>query len=69
MEFDTLDVMKRFDSTNKDVIAPLFDLGYSMLWTSEHRASGTDTFEHVRLAELTSAHETNSLAVFAQLDE
>ena len=66
MEFDEPHVLERFGRTNADVVRPLFDLGYSMLWTSDHRHRATNKFEHLRFADLTAEHETNSLAVFVQ---
>jgi len=66
MEFDAPQVLERFGLTNADIVRPLFDLGYSMLWTSDHRDGSLNKFEHLRLADLTTEHETNSLAVFVQ---
>jgi FkbM family methyltransferase len=66
MEFDQPETLESFGRTNRDVVAPLFDLGYSMLWTSDHRHAG-GIFEVLSLHDLTDEHETNSLAVFAHL--
>lgn len=66
MEFDQPRVMERFGRTNRDVVGPLFDLGYSMLWTVQHRDRRQGTFQVLRFDELTDAHEKDSLAVFVK---
>lgn len=66
LEFDEPEVMERFGCTNEDVVAPLFERGYSMLWTAQHRDRGTGKFQVLRRSDLTQEHEVNSLAVFVR---
>jgi FkbM family methyltransferase len=64
LEFDNGQfMMDKFECTNKSVVKPLFELGYSLLWCADQRGRSS-RFEVVSYDELSIVHEKNSLAVF-----
>jgi FkbM family methyltransferase len=67
LEFDNGNfMMETFGCTNKAVVKPLFDLGYSLFWCGEQRRSSSQ-FNHLSFDELSTKNEKNSLAVFVHL--
>jgi hypothetical protein len=68
LELDSPEAMARFERTNRDVLAPVFDLGYEMVWTPNHRTRSC-RFHAVAASEFGAEHESNSLAVLAKFDD
>jgi FkbM family methyltransferase len=67
LEFDNGDfMMETFGCTNKEVVKPLFDLGYSLFWCGEQRRSSS-SFKQLSFDDLSDKHEKNSLAVFVHI--
>lgn len=62
LEFDSPEAVNASSRSNKDIVQPLFDLGYSLIW-GRHRDPNAE-FEHVAFADMDQRHETNSLGVF-----
>lgn len=61
MEFDAPGAANDFGVTNREVIAPLMDDGYALVW-GRHRSTD-DRFQVLSWDELTDEHETNSLGI------
>lgn len=61
LEFDSSSSVNAFGTSNKEVIRPLFDLGYKLVW-GDHR-SRAGAFKPLKFEELNASHERNSLAV------
>jgi len=62
MEFDGAQALEPFGCTNKSIVEPLFDLGYSLLWCDDQRGQGR--FVEVQPGAMGATHEQNSLGVF-----
>jgi FkbM family methyltransferase len=65
LEFDHPNHLSRFGCSNYDVVKPLFDLGYRLIWCSDQRGR-SGRFEYVAQEDMSDEHEHNSLAVLAQ---
>ncbi len=63
LEFDREPKMRVFGTTNREVVRPLFDLGYRAWWCPGHR-DPANRFEELTLDAMEDRHESNSLAVF-----
>lgn len=61
LEFDVPNSVNSFGVTNRDVIRPLLDDGYRLIWGRHRRAAGE--FRVLRWSDLTDDHEVNSLAI------
>lgn len=61
MEFDAPGAVNDFGVTNRDVIEPLMEDGYSLIW-GKHRYTHVP-FQVLRLDELTDKHEANALGI------
>ena len=61
MEFDAPGASNDFGITNREVIRPLMDDGYRLVW-GRHRST-TDRFRVLAWDELGDEHETNSLGI------
>jgi FkbM family methyltransferase len=66
LEFDAPNTLKAFGRTNKEIVKPLFDLGYSLFWCRTQRRANA-YFQQVSYDELSDEHEKNSLGLFVQL--
>lgn len=62
LEFDSPEAVNASSWSNKDIVKPLFDMGYSLVW-GRHRDPKA-IFEHLRFQDMDQRHETNSLGVF-----
>ena len=63
MEFDNKAAVNHFGMSNKDIVKPVFDLGYRMLWCAHQRATKA-SFVELGHEQMGPEHEQNSLAVF-----
>jgi FkbM family methyltransferase len=61
LEFDTPGSANDFGVPNREVVRPLMDDGYRLLW-GRHR-SATAGFEELAWSDLTDRHEVNSLGI------
>ena len=61
LEFDAPGSVNNFGVTNRDVIRPLLDDGYRLIW-GRHRERNT-RFRVLDLGDLSDEHEINSLAI------
>jgi len=61
LEFDAPGAANDFGVTNREVIAPLMDDGYRLIW-GRHRRADTP-FQVLALDDLTAEHEVNSLGI------
>jgi FkbM family methyltransferase len=61
LEFDAPGAANAFGVTNRDVIAPLLDDGYRLVWGRHRRPDGR--FQVLEAADLTDRHEVNSLGI------
>lgn len=66
LEFDAPEVLRAHGRTNKDIVEPLFELGYQAAWGYHRDASMR--FSRLELGDMSPAHERNSLAVFYPAD-
>lgn len=66
LEFDDPSAVNVLGATNKEIVKPLFDLGYQCIW-AEHRTADA-AFKLLRFSDMDSSHEHNSLGVFFQED-
>lgn len=62
LEFDSPVGLKQFDTTNKQIVKPLFDLGYKLYWCGNQRGIGR--FEKLDYDSFSEEHEINSLGIF-----
>ena len=62
LEFDSVSAVNSCGLSNKEIVKPLFELGYKLIW-GNHR-SYDDVFTLVAYDELSSLHERNSLGLF-----
>lgn len=63
LEFDAKQQLQKFSTTNKEVVKPLFDLGYTCYWCSNQRKFNSE-FELLTYDNFSDLHEANSLGVF-----
>jgi hypothetical protein len=67
LEFDNPNSLTRFGKTNKEIVKPLFEVGYSLLWCDDQRRIGSN-FQYVSYDDLSVTHEKNSLALFCDFN-
>lgn len=63
LEFDSPVTLKYFNTTNKEVVKPIFELGYACYWCNDQRMLG-GKFEKLDYQSFSEKNEVNSLAVF-----
>jgi FkbM family methyltransferase len=63
LEFDNPKTLDPFNTTNKQITKPLFDLGYNCYWCKNQRQF-QGKFEKLEYDPFSEVHETNSLGVF-----
>ncbi|MGL5834208.1 MAG: FkbM family methyltransferase, partial [Waterburya sp.] len=63
LEFDGKQQLSKFNTTNKLITKPLFDLGYSCYWCKEQR-NFHGGFQQLNYDNFTEEHEINSLSIF-----
>lgn len=63
LEFDSSRVLKDFNTTNKEITKPLFDLNYQCYWC-ENQRSFQGEFQKLDYNNFSQKHEQNSLSVF-----
>jgi len=68
LEFDNSIRLKPFNTTNKEIIRPLFAMGYSCLWCNEQRLEDGQ-FINLTTEIFNQSHEKNSLAVLIHEDD
>jgi hypothetical protein len=61
MEFDRPGSMNNFGVTNREIIRPLMEDGYRLVW-GMHR-EWTAAFRVLKWSDLTDRHEINSLGI------
>ncbi|MFP5272970.1 FkbM family methyltransferase [Coleofasciculus sp.] len=62
LEFDSLSKVNAFGLSNKEIVKPLFDMGYQLIW-GNHRTQNS-AFIPLNYNDLDSSHECNSLGLF-----
>ena len=62
LEFDRSSAVNSFGLSNKEIVRPLFDLGYQLIW-GKHRTQSS-VFTPLNYNDLDSSHECNSLGLF-----
>jgi len=62
LEFDNGVRLKPFNTTNKEIVKPLLEMGYKCFWCNEQRTADGD-FVHVSIDDFNNSHEKNSLGV------
>jgi FkbM family methyltransferase len=63
LEFDDPKTLAPFNTTNKQITKPLFDLGYNCYWCKNQRQFQGE-FKKLEYDTFSEEHETNSLGVF-----
>jgi hypothetical protein len=63
LEFDDPKALDPFNTTNKQITKPLFELGYNCYWCKNQRQF-QGKFEKLEYDIFSEVHETNSLGVF-----
>ena len=63
LEFDSPKKLEYFNTTNKQITQPLFDLKYQCYWCKNHRGF-SEKFQQLDYNSFSREHEQNSLSVF-----
>lgn len=63
LEFDSQLRLSSFNTDNKSIVKPLFDLGYTCYWCKNQR-SFKGAFQQLSYDTFSQEHEINSLAIF-----
>lgn len=63
LEFDAQETIQNFNTTNKEVVKPLFDLGYTCYWCKDQR-SFAGKFKQLGYEDFSPEHEINSVSIF-----